>query len=84
MTLAHPEKWLFNLSGPLRGATRRPSSPRALHPSFEPLYHERVHYIAFFISLSLSITASGVDLPVAFLQPRVNALSEGKNGLIRT
>ena len=25
--------------------------------------------MAFFISLSLSITASGVDLPVAFLQP---------------
>jgi len=35
----------------------------------EPLCHQGVRYIAFFISLSLSITASAVDLPVAFLQP---------------
>jgi hypothetical protein len=43
---------------------------------FGPLYHQSVLYIAFFISLSLSITVSGVDLPVAFLQLPELALSD--------
>jgi hypothetical protein len=70
--------WIRHSSTLLRPpeALWRPSSPRGLYMPFGPLYHQSVLYIAFFISLSLSITVSGVDLPVAFLQLPELALSD--------
>jgi hypothetical protein len=61
------KKGSFDLVGRMRGLEGVQVAQED-HTPFERLNHQGISYIAFFISLNLSITSSGVDLPVAPLQ----------------